>query len=271
MLGAKARPEVRVSLDHASKIVKHQTLTRDAFLGGRLIVSQPGNGFRAGLDSVLLGAAVRGNASNLLDLGAGAGTAAMVAMAHHPELTATLVELDPQMVALAAANLVANGLGGRGRAPTVDVAAPGSERSAAGLPAEHYAAVIANPPYFESGRGTAPSESRAAARHMGPDDLDHWVKAAAMHAAPGGEVIFIYPAESLAALLAAFDRRFGAVVVLPLCPREGEPASRILLRGIKGSRAPLRLLASRALHAAEGRGFRPEFEAIFRGEARLDW
>jgi tRNA1(Val) A37 N6-methylase TrmN6 len=102
-------------------------------------------------------------------------------------------------------------------------------------------------------------------------DLDLWVKTAATHTAPDGEAIFIVPAQSLPQLLSSFDRRFGALHVLPLAPREGEPATRILLRGIKGSRAPLSLLATRALHEPVGRGFRPDFEAIFRGAATLIW
>ena len=101
--------------------------------------------------------------------------------------------------------------------------------------------------------------------------LDQWIKTAAGAAAAGGEVIFIYPATSLSPLLAGFTQRFGGVTVLPLTPRDGEAAGRVLVRGIKGSRAPLTLLASRALHEPEGRAFRPEFDAIFRGAARLVW
>ncbi len=260
-----------MSLDHASKIVKHQTLTRDAFLGGRLIVSQPRNGFRAGMDSVLLGAAVGEKSQSLLDLGAGPGTAALVALSRNPALSATLAEADPDAAALAAVNLSGNSMDGRGIVLTVDVTAPGKIRAAAGLPADHFSAVIANPPYYEAGRGTAPSETRAAARHMHAPDLDRWVKTAATHAAPGGEVIFIYPAHHLPTLLGAFDARFGAIAILPLSPREGEPATRVLVRGIKGSRAPLTLLATRALHEPGGRAFRPEFDVIFRGEAGLVW
>ena len=89
--------------------------------------------------------------------------------------------------------------------------------------------------------------------------------------APGGEVIFIYPTEGLPTLLAGFSSRFGAVVLLPLVPHEGEAASRVLIRGIKGSRAPTRLLSSRILHEADNRGFHPAFDAIFRGTGRLDW
>ena len=94
---------------------------------------------------------------------------------------------------------------------------------------------------------------------------------AAGAAAPRGEVIFIYPAASLPALLSGFAARFGGLTILPLSPRPGEPASRVLIRGIKGSRAPLSLLPSRALHEADGRSFAAEFDAIFRGTACLRW
>ena len=260
-----------MSLDHAADLVKHQTLTRDAFLGGRLVVSQPRNGFRAGLDSVLLGASVRPGAKRLLDLGAGVGTAALVALADRPDATCTLVERDAEMVAIAASNLAANGMAERARLLTLDIMAKGSQRAAAGLPSDHYDAVIANPPFFDPAAGSAPSAARADARHMPPEALMLWVKAAATHAAPGGEVIFIHAATSLPLLLAAFIPRFGGVTVLPLCPRDGEAASRVLIRGIKGSRAPFTLLASRALHEASGRAFRPEFDTIFRGQSRLIW
>lgn len=260
-----------MSLDEATDLVKQQTLTRDAFLGGRLTVSQPAKGFRAGLDSVLLGAAVQATAASLLDLGAGAGTASLVAMADLPQLSATLLEADAAIVPVAALNLAANGMAGRGKVLSLDLTAPGRLRADAGLAADHFSSVIANPPFFDPGRGSAPADTRAGARHMDEAELDKWVKTAATHAAPGGEVIFIHVAEALPLLLAAFTRRFGAVTVLPLLPRDGAPASRVLIRGIKGSRAPFTLLAARAMHEAAGRGFRPEFDAIFRGTARLIW
>lgn len=260
-----------MSLEQAPEIVKHQPATRDAFLGGRLIVSQPAKGFRAGLDSVLLGAAVGLGRGPMLDLGAGVGTASLVAMAYDQELTATLAELDPDMCALAALNLAENSFADRARVLALDITGAGRDRVAAGLPEAHFAAVIANPPFFGTGQGTAPAASRATARHMEPNSLDQWGRAAAQHAARGGVAIFIYPAAGLHGLLQALDGRFGALEVLPLSPRQNEPATRILVRGRRDSRAPLKLLASRALHEKDERGFRPEFEAIFRGETRLDW
>jgi tRNA1(Val) A37 N6-methylase TrmN6 len=258
-----------MSLAQPGEIVKRTDVTHDAFLGGRLTIAQPAKGFRAGLDSVLLGAAIGHSGGPLLDLGAGVGTASLVALTDHDALDATLVESDPTMAALAAENIFANGLAARARVLALDLTASGRARSAAGLAADHFASVIANPPFYHG--GTAPSVGRAAARHMSADALDLWVKTAAGHAAPGGEIIFIHTTDRLAALLQSFVSRFGAVTVLPLIPRDGEPSHRILVRGIKGSRAPLTLLASRALHTPAGRQFRPEFEAIFRGEDRLHW
>lgn len=259
-----------MSLDQPKAFVKHQSLTRDAFLGGRLTLSQPSEGFRAGLDSVLLGAAVSPGRQRLLDLGCGVGTAAFVALAHHTGLTASLVDQRSEVVELARSNAADNGLAERTTVFVADVAGRGAERRAAGIVDNGFDSVIANPPYFADGT-LAADAGRAGARHMDAAALDLWIKTAAGAASATGEVIFVYPAQSLAPLLSGFTQRFGGVTVLPLTPRPGEPASRVLVRGIKGSRAPLVLLASRALHEDAGRAFRPEFEAIFRGTARLDW
>ena len=261
-----------MSLDQPKAFVKHQSVTRDAFLGGRLTLSQPAGGFRAGLDSVLLGAAVAEGRKSLLDLGSGVGTAALVALVHNPGLGATMAEQNADMVGLAEANLADNDLVDRAKVLTTDVIGPAASRRAAGIADNGYDCVIANPPFFADGGGTLAADTgRAGARHMDAAALDLWIKSAAGAAAGGAEVIFVYPAASLVPLLAGFTQRFGAITVLPLTPRPGEPATRVLVRGIKGSRAPLMLLASRALHEAEGRAFRPEFDAIFRGTARLVW
>lgn len=261
-----------MSLDQPNAFVKHQTLTRDAFLGGRITVSQPRHGFRAGLDSVLLGAAIAPDSTALIDLGCGVGTAGLVALAHNPALAATMVDQNSDMLALAKLNAEQNHFAARIKLIEADVAAKGATRLAAGLRENAYSSVIANPPFFDSAGGTlAKDGARADARHMGAENLDLWVKTAAGAAASGAEIIFIYPVESLSPLLSAFAARFGAITIMPLSPRANEPVTRVLLRGIKGSRAPLTMLASRALHDAQGRAFATQFDAILRGTARLVW
>ena len=261
-----------MSLDQLSDFVKHQTVTQDAFLGGRLTLSQPKGGFRAGMDSVLLGAAIPQGTNKLLDLGAGVGAASLVALSMQRTAQADLLEREVTTAKLAMHNLVANALAGRGRVVITDVNAKPAERRAAGLLENAYDVVISNPPFFTAERGTlAPDSARAGARHMAKNELDNWVRCAAGSARANGSLIVIYPARGLGELLMAIESRFGGLVILPLSSRPGADASRILVRGTKGSRAQMRLLSTRSMHGETGNGFAPEFDAIFRGQAVLDW
>lgn len=259
-----------MSLDQGTAFVKRQTPGADAFLGGRLSVAQPKTGFRAGFDSVLLGTAINPKSRTLLELGAGAGVPSLVALAHNEELNATLIEFDAAVLSLTTANLANNGFAARSRVVPADLTQPAA-RTGAGILTDAFSTVIANPPFFDGAAGTSPSPERSLARHMPGEVLDAWVRAAATHAAPGGEVIFVHVPQSLPALLYSLAPRFGAITILPLAPAAGEAAIRVLVRGIKGSRAPLQLLATRFLHGETGQGFNPAFEAIFRGTAVLDW
>ena len=93
------------------------------------------------------------------------------------------------------------------------------------------------------------------------------MRAVAALTRPGGRLALIHRADHLGEALGACEGRFGALSVLPIHPRAGEAAHRIILRGIKGSRAPLRILPGLMLH--EGAGFTPLVEALHRGEAAL--
>jgi len=253
-------------------LLDQRATTRDAFLGGRVFVSQPIGGFRAGIDSVLLAASVGKNSTSIVELGAGAGIASICALSDLADASATLLDINDAMVELAISNLAANALSGRASALCLDVTARGSQLAAAGLKRDHYASVIANPPFFATGAGSlSPDQTRAKARHMPAGDLDLWVRTAATFAAPGAEVIFIHMAAALPQLLASFYPRFGAITVLPVVPRPARLATRVLVRGIKGSRAPFCLRSPIVLHGAASNVFLPAMDAIFRGQSRLDW
>lgn len=261
-----------MSVDQTGGFVKPQKSTKDAFLDGILTLTQPEKGFRAGSDSVLLGAAVNPRSSSIIDLGAGVGAAGFVAATHAGTASLTLVERDEATAEFACLNIKENGFSARARVLVQDVLASGPDRVAAGMVQDSFSTVISNPPYFDAGAGTkAPDAKRAAARHMPSDSLDHWVRAAVGVAAPRGEVILINQIDALSPMLAAMHARLGAICVLPIAPRRGADATRILVRGIKGSKAPLRLLSPFVLHEDEGNGFAPEAAAILRGKSRLNW
>ena len=243
--------------------------TTDDFLGGRLSIVQPRKGHRAGSDAVFLAAAVQaGSGDHVLDAGAGVGVAGLCLLVRVPGLDVTAVEIDAGLCALAAKNAERNGVAGRFTIVAADVTAPDKVLRAAGLVREGYGHVMANPPFYAEGTvRPAPHAMRAAAHVMGSGALAAWVRFLTAMAAPGGRLTLIHRPDCLHALLELLQGRFGDVSVFPLFPKAGEPASRIIVTGRKGSRAGLRLLPGLVLHRPDG-AYTAEAEAVLReGEA----
>ncbi len=255
-------------------------LTDDAFLGDALAILQPDEGYRAGLDAVLLAAAcgvVPGNGARVLDVGAGVGVAGLCVARRVPDAHVTLVEREPALADLARRNVERNGLADRVRVIEMDVAAGGAAVHRAQADGEGqlvpggFTHLIANPPYGAQGHGTSsPARLKAVSHQMAADDLDAWFRFLATSAAADGLVTMIHRADALGVLLDGFGRRFGALRVLPLYPRTGEAAHRVVVQGRKGSRAPLTLLPGIALHG-DGHAFVPHIDAVLRQGASLDW
>jgi len=247
--------------------------TRDAFLGGALKLYQPSKGYRAGLDAVLLAAAVP-NLSNqhrrprLLDVGAGVGTVGLCAAVRLTGIDAVLVEKTLELHALSARNIAENGLGDRVFAVQANVVVRGVEPDAM-LADNSFDCVVSNPPYYENARHRrSPNALKAASHDMAQADLDVWVRYMARKCRAAGVAMLVHRADQLGELLSVFSKRFGGITVLPLYPRGNEVASRVIVSGIKGSRAPLKLLPGTILHG-DGNRFRPEIDHLLKTPAPL--
>lgn len=251
-----------------------EDITEDAFLGSALEIVQPRTGFRAGMEAVLLAASVEADSApslNAVDVGSGVGVAGLCLARRVPAASVALVERDPLLAGLARRNIGRNGLQHRANVIEADILASPATLVAAGLPSGVFGIVLSNPPWLEEGRGRASADPiRARANAMPEDALDRWARVLARIAAPGGQLLVVHRADALGRLLAALDRRFGGIEILPLHPFPGQPARRLLLRARKGSRAPLRLLAGLVLHAPGGR-YMPAVDTVLRCAAPLRW
>jgi tRNA1(Val) A37 N6-methylase TrmN6 len=103
----------------------------------------------------------------------------------------------------------------------------------------------------------------------GAADLSVWIATAARLLRPRGRLAVVHRADRFDALVRALAPRFGSVELVPLWPRAGEAARRVIVRARLGGRSPARLSAGLVLHAADG-SFTPAAEAILRGEAALE-
>lgn len=274
--GFSGLPCRRAGPASAPKVPAASLTTVDAFLGGAIEIEQPARGYRAGLDAVLLAAAAtpirpKRGAISVIDVGAGVGTAGLCLAARLGSADVTLVEQDPLAGRLAERNILRNDLTARARVAMVDVLKPASLGKTRLPPDASFDLSISNPPYLVDGRLRRSDDAFKAASHAMPEEgLDRWLRFMARMTQPGGTALIVHRADCLHALLAAMASRFGDVTVLPLHPRRGEPASRVIVRAIKGSRAPLRLAHGLALHDDDG-SFRPDIKAVLTAPRGLKW
>jgi tRNA1(Val) A37 N6-methylase TrmN6 len=73
----------------------------------------------------------------------------------------------------------------------------------------------------------------------------------------------IHRADRLDEVLAGLAGRAGAVVVIPLWPKAGEAAKRVVVQARRGARTPLRLAPGVVLHQADGSAT-PAAQALLR-------
>lgn len=225
-----------------------EELTCDAFLDGKVHLFQPRNGYRAGVDPVLLAACVNAKpGQSVLELGCGAGAASLCLSARVPELHLAGLERQAAYAALARRNALANRT-----EMTV------FEADLAAVPAEvrqmRFDNVIANPPYYKRESSTA-ARDRGREGALGEDTpLAIWVKVAAKRLLPKGYLHFIHRAERLPDLLAACSGRLGSIEVLPLVPRHNRPAELVVLRARSTGRAAFRLHTPLVLHDGKNHG-----------------
>src|SRR5690606_11987500 len=92
--------------------------------------------------------------------------------------------------------------------------------------------------------------------------FEAWLRTAAAIVRPRGGLALIARPQSLAAILAAMTGRFGGAQVLSIHPRPRQPAIRIVVRAVRGSRAALSLMPPLFVHEETDDRFSTRADAI---------
>ena len=249
-------------------------VTDDAFLGGRLRILQPCRGFRAGVDSVLLAAAVpAGAGERVFEAGIGPGVAALCLLTRVKGAQVSGVEANPHYAELARMNAARNDLADRLTVISGDALRTGKHDGPAGLAPGSFDHAFANPPYHAAEAAQPSPRMDKARAHVQSDSapLSEWVRTLARMVKPKGTVTLIQPAAALPELLTAMQAaHLGEITIAPIWPRAGAAAIRVLVQARRGVKTPAKLLPGLTLHKS-GNAFTDEAEAILRHVAAFRW
>lgn len=244
--------------------------TDDGFLGQRLQLLQPSKGYRAGLDAVLLAASIPARkGERVLEAGSGVGVASLCLAARVAGADVCGLELQADLVRLARENARRNALQTRVTFVEGDIGMSVRDLVTQGLEPQSWDHVFANPPFYDPARNSSPPDAGKARSHLTlGSELGDWVRFACTMVRPKGTVSFIHRADALGELLSALQGHVGGVEVFPLWPAAGKPASRVIVRGLRGSNAALALRPGLVLHGRDGH-FSERAEAVLRHAAAL--
>jgi tRNA1(Val) A37 N6-methylase TrmN6 len=227
-------------------------LTEDAFLGGRLRLRQPKSGHRAGHDAMLLAAATPARPGDrVVDFGAGVGAAGLALATRISGIQIVLVEIDEALAELARGNAASNRI--EAKIIAIDLAASAEVFAGAGLAPDSVDVVLMNPPFNDSKRHrSSPDKSREVAHVADAATLESWIHAARRILKSAGVLTLIWRADGLGDVLATLDRGFGSLAILPVHGNAATPAIRVLIRAVKGGRAPTALYPGLMLNDESG-------------------
>ncbi len=245
---------------------------------------QPAAGFRTSLDSVMLAAACPvKDGQSVLDMGCGVGGAAFCVRERVSGVHVTGVDVQADYVALAQRNIALNNAEGQAAFVCADI------RDF--KPEKRFDHVICNPPYMEAGHHTpSPEERKAIANgHLDSCHSEHreesqeagqdpspmlrmtlqvWLDSGFHLLKSGGSLTMIHRADMTDKIVQGLGRRFGAVEIIPLWPRAGQVAKRVIIRAIKDRKSPATLHSGLILHEENG-DYTAAAEAVLRGGTAL--
>jgi tRNA1(Val) A37 N6-methylase TrmN6 len=226
--------------------------TEDAFLGGQLLLRQPKSGHRAGHDAMLLAASTPARSGDrVVDFGAGIGAAGLAVARRVAGIELVLVEIDAGLAALARGNAASNAIAAD--VIVLNVAAAADSFAVYGLPPDSVDVVLMNPPFNDPARHrVSPDQARVSAHVATAATLESWVHAGRRILRSGGVLSLIWRADGLADVLAALGRGFGSLAIQPVHADVNSPAIRVLIRAIKGGKAPAQIFASLMLNDESG-------------------
>lgn len=242
--------------------------TDDDFLDGKVKIRQPEKGYRAGADAVLLAAALPLMNGRILEVGAGVATPSLCYLyrttqaGYTPQIVA--IEMFDDIEAIAKFNIAQNQFENQLSMVNVNIFDSAAKHEAMGLLSDCFDHIFSNPPFFDpKSNKTSTNDYKALAHSIEQDDLEKWLIFMVRLLKNKACLTLIYPMEQLYKVMKILENRVGDITIRPIFSKPNGPATRFMLQGKKGSKAPLKMLEPLVLRDKDG-NITPLADDIFR-------
>lgn len=218
---------------------------------------QPEKGFRYTSDSLFLYDFITRfhPKGRVLDVGCGCGVVGLLIARDFP-IKLTAIDKQPLFVKIARANAELNGID----AEVIE----GDFLEHA--PEALFDMIVSNPPYYDAKIAQSPDPIIATARYNNHLPIHPFLQKASSMLAHHGELIICYDPGQLPLLFEAFSQtHLRPIDMATLYPKEGKPASLVMIRAKKFSRAKLRIHPPLIVNGPDGAT--PEAKRVYKKAA----
>ena len=222
-------------------------VTKNKILNGGLELFQPKDGFRFGLDSILLYASV-GKYENCIELGSGVGVVLISLAKRFPKSRLLGIEKNKELIEIAKKNIKLNNL------EHLNIDYYCLDLKAKKFLSElnnTFDRVVMNPPYFNV-NSVLSSKNKSKVYSRYEEDIYSWFEAAYDKLKPKGYLNFIFRSDYLNIAMGCLSEKWGDIKLYPLWPMKGKKAKLTLIQAKKDSKSSVNLLPGLILHNNDG-------------------
>lgn len=250
-----------------------RALRADAVYGGTVKITQPESGYRAAVDPILLAAATPLTPGiKILDVGCGVGTAGLCVLRRAQKAGTQiggLVGIDRQkiLIDLAQQNIELNEFTQMVEFVQADIAESNPSRIW-----QNFDCVITNPPYLRvDSADPSPDPIKAIANIETTANLSSWIEFCAKVLRPNGAIVMIHRADRVAEIMEQLQNvKCRQIDVIPIYPKYGQDAKRVLVKATKNPACKSRLLTGIVLHELDGR-YTESAQFVLDGRTDIKW
>lgn len=222
-------------------------------------IFQKKDGFKFGIDAVLLSDFAKSVTGRVIDLCSGTGIIPILLAAKSTAEKIYAVELQSDIAEMASRSVEYNNLGGRLHIECGDICdAPKMFGKSV------FDAVTVNPPYMRRGSGILnETDTKTISRHEVTCSLDDVIRVSSQLLKPYGKFFMVYrPSRLSEAFCAMHKYKIEPKIMRLVAPNEGKEANLVLIGGIKNAKPDLKIMPTLYVYESDG-GYTKEIDEIY--------